>query len=338
VIRLRRGRRRLVPSIATIAALPPLALLAAPAALAHGGGGVPPPPEPAIFLFDWTFYPQIAVGLVVASVLYVAGVRRVNRAHPANPVPPDRPAFFLLGMACLAVALMSGIERYDTELFAVHMVQHMLLVFGAAPAIVLSAPITLILRASTPGVRTRWVLPILRSRPVRLIAHPVVAWVLFTVVMWGSHVSPLFDAALENPLVHDLEHALYLGSALLFWWPVVGRDPSPYRLPYPARVFYLFLQMPLNSLLGVAILFSEQVIYPHYATTGRPWPPAPLEDQQLAGAIMWGVGDAGFLVAILLVLAGWMRHDEAATRRREAAEDAIAARRAAAAGGSAPPG
>ena len=66
-------------------------------------------------------------------------------------------------MACLAVALMSGIERYDTELFSVHMVQHMLLVFGAAPAIVLSAPITLILRASTPEVRTRWVLPILRS-------------------------------------------------------------------------------------------------------------------------------------------------------------------------------
>ena len=338
VIRPRHGLRPLFPPLGAIAALPPLVLLAAPAALAHGGGGVPPPPELATFVFDWTFYPQIAVSLVAVSILYLAAVRRVNRAHPANPVPPDRPAFFLLGMACLAVALMSGIERYDTELFSVHMVQHMLLVFGAAPAIVLSAPITLVLRAATPEVRNRWILPVLRSRPVRLVAHPVVAWLLFTFVMWGSHVSPLFDAALENPLVHDLEHALYLTSALLFWWPVVGRDPSPYRLPYPARIGYLFLQMPINSLLGVAILFSEQVIYPHYATTGRPWPPAPLEDQQLAGAIMWGVGDAGFLVAILLVLAGWMRHDEVATRRREAAEDAIAARRAATAGGAAPPG
>jgi putative copper resistance protein D len=90
--------------------------------------------------------------------------------------------------------------------------------------------------------------------------------------------------------------------------------------------------MPLNSLLGVAILFSEQVFYPHYATTGRPWLPSPLEDQQLAGAIMWGVGDAAFLVAILLVIAGWMRHDEAVTRRREAAEDVRAAAPAPAAG------
>lgn len=308
-----------------LAGLPVLTLLAAPVVLAHSGGGVPPPPDLAIFLFEWTFYPQVALSIIVASGLYLAAVRRVNRDHPANPVPPDRPAFFLLGMACLAVALMSGVERYDTELFSVHMVQHLLLIFGAAPAIVLSAPITLVLRVSSPAVRSRWILPFLRSRVVRVIAHPLVAWLLFTVVMWGTHLSPVFDAALVNPLLHDLEHALYLGTALLFWMPVVGRDPSPYRLPYPARVGYLFLQMPLNSLLGVAILFSDQVLYPHYVTTGRPWPPTPLEDQQLAGAIMWGVGDAGFIVAILFVIAAWMRSEEAATRRREAAEDARAA-------------
>jgi putative copper resistance protein D len=304
------------------------ALLAVPAVLAHGGDGVPPPPTPAILLLGWTFYPLVAISLTVTAVAYLGAVRRVNRAHPGNPVPADRPFFFLLGLACIAVALMSGIERYDTELFSVHMVQHLLLVFGAAPAIVLGAPITLVLRASTPAVRNRWILPVLRSRPVKVIAHPLVAWLLFTFVMWGSHVSPLFDAALASTVVHDLEHALYLASALLFWWPVVGRDPSPWRLPYPARVFYLLLQLPLNSFLGVAILFSEQVLYPHYMTTGRPWPPSPLEDQQLAGAIMWGVGDAAFLLAILLVIADWMLHEEAATRRREALEDELAARQA----------
>jgi putative copper resistance protein D len=231
---------------------------------------------------------------------------------------------------------LSEIERYDTDLFAVHMVQHMLLVFGAAPAIALAAPITVLLRVATPATRNRWILPVLRSRVVKVVAHPLVAWLLFTAVMWGSHVSPLFDAALEDPLTHDVEHALYMGTALLFWWPVVGRDPSPWRLPHPARLFFLFLQMPLNSLLGVAILFSEQVLYPHYATTGRTWPPSPLEDQQLAGAIMWGVGDAGFLVAILLVIAAWMRHEEADTRRRDALEDARAAAVPAAVGVDAP--
>lgn len=308
----------------TLAALPVAALLAVPAVRAHGGD-VPSPPDLAGLLFGWTFHPQVVLALLAAAFAYLWAVRRVNAAHPANPVPVDRPVFFLVGLACIGVALLSGIERYDTELFAVHMVQHMLLVFGAAPAIVLAAPITLVLRVATPAVRARWILPVLRSRVVKVIAHPLVAWLLFTAVMWGSHVSPLFEAALEDPLVHDLEHALYLATALLFWWPVVGRDPTPWPLPYPARVFYLALQMPLNSLLGVAILFSEQVLYPHYTTTGRTWPPSPLEDQQLAGAIMWFVGDAGFLVAILLVIAAWMRHDEAVTRRREAGEDARAA-------------
>jgi putative copper resistance protein D len=310
------------PVAGAIAVLPVGALLAGPA-LAHGTE-VPPPPDAVGLLLGWSFHPQVVIPLLAVALAYLWAIRRVNAAHPANPVPPDRAAFFLLGLACIAVALLSGIERYDTELFAVHMVQHLLLVFGAAPAIALAAPITLVLRLASTATRTRWVLPILRSRVVKVIGHPLVAWLLFTFVMWGSHVSPLFDAALEDSLLHDLEHGLYLASALLFWWPVVGRDPSPWRLGYPARLFFLFLQMPLNSLLGVAILFSEQVLYPHYVTTGRAWPPTPLEDQQLAGAIMWGLGDGGFLLAILLVIAAWMRHEEAATRRREAAQDALA--------------
>jgi putative copper resistance protein D len=293
---------------------------------------VPPPPDAATLLLGWSFHLQVLVPLVLAAVAYLWAVRRVNRAHPDNPVPRDRPIFWLVGLACLAVALLSGIERYDTELFAVHMVQHLLIVFGAAPALVLAAPITLLLRVATPDARNRWILPVLRSWPVKLISHPLVAWLLFTAVTWGSHVSPLFDAALEDPIVHDLEHGLYLATAMLFWWPVVGRDPSPWRLPYPARVGYLFLQMPLMSLLSVVILFSGQVLYPHYMTTGRTWPPTPLEDQQLAGAIMWGIGDLAFLVAIFITIASWMRHEERVTRRREAVEDARAARLAGAAG------
>ncbi len=200
----------------------------------------------------------------------------------------------------------------------------------------MAAPITLALRVATPEVRRRWILPVLHSRVVRIIGHPLVAWLLFTGVMWGTHFSPLFDAALVNPWLHDLEHLLYLGSSILFWWPMVGRDPSPWRMSHPARLLFMFLEMPFNSFLGVAILFSSTVLYPHYATTGRLWGPTPLEDQQAAGAIMWGLGDAGFLVALLLMTAAWMRHDEAATRRRESAEDARAAIGAAAVAEAAP--
>ena len=301
-----------------------LALLAgAPAAAAHGGG-VPPAPDLAAFVLGWSFDPTIWLPLFGAAAAYLWAVRRVDAAHPANPVPWDRPAFFLLGLAAIAIALQSGIERYDTTLFSVHMLQHVILIFLAAPAIVLAAPITLVLRVATPRTRQRWVLPILHSRIVRVIGHPLVAWLFFTAVMWGTHFSPLFDAALENVRLHDLEHLLYLASSMLFWWPMVGRDPSPWRMSHPARLLFMFLEMPFNSFLGVAIMFAGTVLYPHYATTGRLWGPTPLEDQQAAGAIMWGVGDAGFLLALLLATAAWMRHDEAVTRRREAMEDARA--------------
>ena len=316
----RPGARRWLPAAPALLAL----LAGAPAAAAHGGG-VPAAPDAAAFVLGWSFDLTIWLPLVAAAAAYLWAVRRVNAAHPANPVPWDRPAFFLLGLASIAIALQSGIERYDTTLFSVHMLQHVILIFLAAPAIVLAAPITLVLRVATPGTRRRWILPILHSRAVRVIGHPLVAWLLFTAVMWGTHFSPLFDAALENAWLHDLEHVLYLASSILFWWPIVGRDPSPWRMSHPARLLFLFMQMPFNSFLGVAILFSGTVLYPHYATTGRPWGPTPLEDQQAAGAIMWGLGDAGFLLALLIATAAWMRHDEAVTRRREAAEDDRAA-------------
>jgi putative copper resistance protein D len=154
---------------------------------------------------------------------------------------------------------------------------------------------------------------------MRVLAFPVVAWLVFAGVMWVSHFSPLFEAALEDPLVHDLEHLLFLGSALLFWWPAVAVDPGPWRMPHPLRAMYVFLQMPQNTFLAVVILGTTSVLYPHYATLVRPWGPTALEDQQAAAGIMWLAGDGIFLAAILAILVGWMRsegRDTARTDRR----------------------
>ena len=176
------------------------------------------------------------------------------------------------------------------------MVQHILLMFVAAPLLALSAPITLLLRAADGRTRTRILLPILHSRFLKVLAFPVVSWAIFAGVMWGSHFSPLFDAALEDPLVHDLEHLLFLGAAILFWWPALAVDPVPWRMPYPARIAYLFLQMPQNTFLSVAIYGASAPLYAHYATLQRPWGPTPLEDQALAGGLMWAGGDLVFLI------------------------------------------
>lgn len=296
---------------------PIVAVLSAGSALAHGAIVPAEPPTIANLAFDWTFEPAVVLPLLVAALAWIRIVGRIDRAHPAYPVPRRRTVAFLGGLAAIAVALMSGIDRYDTTLFSIHMVQHMLLTMVAAPLIALGAPITTLLRAASPNVRRTVILPILHSRVMKVLSFPVVSWLVFAGVMWGTHFSPLFDASLENPLIHDLEHALYLGAGLLFWWPAIGLDPSPWRMPHPVRAMYVFLQMPQNTFLAVTILNSTVVLYAHYATTIRSWGPSVLEDQQIAGGVMWLTGDILFLAELGAILAGWMIHEKA----REAIDD-----------------
>jgi putative membrane protein len=301
-----------------------------PSVVAAHGTVPPDPPTLASLVLGWHFEPVIGGGLLASGVAWLLLVRRVRRLHPDHPVPVARSAAFLGGLAAIAVALLSGIERYDTTLFSVHMVQHLLLMLVAAPLIALAAPVTQLLRAASPGVRRSWLLPVLHSHVVAVVGHPVVAWLAFTLVIWLSHFSPLFDLALEDRGIHDLEHFAYLGSALLFWWPVVAADPARRRLPYPVRALYLLLQLPVNSFLGMAILFANTPLYQHYVTLGSPYGINPLADQQLAGGLMWLGGDVVFIAAILAVVAAWMRHEErdapAAERRAEAQRAAISAR------------
>lgn len=304
-------------------------LAAAPVVAAHGSTPTEPPTLVSLLL-GWTFEPVPSLGIVVALGGWWWAVRRVNAAHPGNRVPRRRSVAFGLGMAAVALALLSGIDTYDTTLFSVHMVQHVLLTMVAAPLIALAAPITLLLRVAAPGARRRWILPVLHSRAVRVLAFPVVAWIAFAAVMWVSHFSPLFDASLEYLLIHDLEHVLFLASALLFWWPVVALDPAPWRMPHPVRAMYVFLQLPQNTFLAVVLLGATNVLYPHYATTGRSWGPTPLADQQTAAGIMWIVGDVIFLIAIIAILYGWMRSEardaDRLDRRADPERDAIRVR------------
>jgi cytochrome c oxidase assembly factor CtaG len=298
------------------------AWLAAPASPALAHGPIPvEPPTLATLAYGWSFDPAVVLPLAVLALGWIIAVRRVDVAHPTNPMPRLRTVAFFGGLAAIAIALQSGIERYDTALFSVHMVQHILLTLVAAPLLALGAPVTLALRVASPRVRRRWLLPILHSGPLRVPAHPVVAWLIFAGVMWAAHFSPLFDLALENHLVHYVEHALFLGAALLFWWPAVGLDPAPWRLSHPARLLYVFLQMPQNTFLAVIILNASAVLYPHYATLDRPWGPTALLDQRIAGGIMWLAGDLLFIAALAAILVGWMRHDERDTARSERQAD-----------------
>ena len=300
---------------------------AAPARVAAHGTDSPAPEFPQVLL-AWSFDPIVITGLLATGVLYLWAVRRVNREHPANRQPPHRSWLFMGGLFAIGVALLSPIEAYEGHLFSVHMIQHILLMFVAAPLLLAAGPITLALRISSPDVRRR-MLAVLQSRLLHLVSFPVIAWILFAAVNWGWHFSVFYDQALESVPLHYFQHATFFGAALLFWWPVIGVDPSPWRLPHPVRLLYLFLAMPQNSFLGVALLSASTVLYPHYVTNVRDWGPTPLEDQQLGGMLMWVIGDLAFLAGMAVVVLLWMRHEERRTARLDAR---LAAERAAAAG------
>lgn len=284
----------------------------------------PTPPELSVqALLYWAWPPVVTIAVALTGLLWVRATRQVAREHPGNPYPRRRTVSFVAALAFLLLALQSGIERYDTTLFSIHMIQHLILLFPVPILLLQAGPVTLLLRVAAPRWRVR-ILDVLQSRVVGVISHPIVGWTLLVAVMWGTHLSILFDAALEDPLIHDVEHILYLSTALLFWAPIFSVDPIRHRLRGAAALIYLIAQMPQNSFLGVAIMWSTTPLYPHYVTLQRAWGPSPLEDQQLAGAIMWLVGDALFLAAIFAVLAALAKSEERPESRYDQAQTAAA--------------
>jgi putative membrane protein len=296
------------------------ALSIVPSRVLGHGTDAPEPAFPAVLL-EWRLDPLIVIGTLAAGGAYWWAVRRVAAGHPHNPPRRWRTALFMTGLAAILVALVSPIAAYEGSLFSVHMVQHMLLQVVAAPLLLLGAPVTLALRAASPSVR-RVLLVILHSRVVAIISFPVVAWLLFAGVNWGWHFSAFYNEALENVWLHHFQHATFMAAALLFWWPVIAADPTRWRLPHPVRLLYLFLAMPQNSFLGVALYSASAPLYQHYVTNVRSWGPTPIDDQRLGGVIMWVVGDMILLVAMVVVVAAWMRHEDRRTKRMDAQLDA----------------
>ena len=293
------------------------AALAPAVALAHGTSA--PAPSFTSLLTRWEFDPLFIILIGISSWLYISGVRRVKANHPNSPFPRRRIAFFFGGIGTLILALISPPATYDTTLFSVHMWQHILLTMIAAPLLVLGTPITLALRAAPVRVRKEVLLPILHSRGMRILTFPVLSWIIFAVVMWGSHFSPLYEDSLENAWIHRLEHFFYITAALMFWWQAIGADPTPWRMPHPVRLLYVFLQMPQNSFLAVSIYSADHVLYPHYESLVRTWGPSPLADQQAAGVSMWIGGDMMFLIACAFVIAGWVKHEDREAKRQDRA-------------------
>jgi putative membrane protein len=314
-----------------------VALLTGPAWPGPAPGQVVPQPTLRGVLLDWSFDPLVAVPLLAAAVLYLRG--RQHIVERGQRWPAQRTACYLSGLGAIALALQSPIERYDTALFSVHASQHLLLAMVAAPLLAMGAPITMLLMTSSARARKR-IVRVVHSPPVKVAGHPLIAWVLFTMTLYALYFSPLFDLSLRNRFVHDAVHLHFVAVGLLFWWPVVGLDPTRWRLHHLARVLYVFLMVPFHAFLGVAIMNSGHLLAPSLGRFVRAWGPTPLADQQAGGAIMWGAGDIISLIAVISILAAWASYEEkvAAREDRRIARERAARAKAAEAAQAAPGG
>ena len=280
------------------------------------------PADPWAELGRWALDPVTIAILFGVGSAYVAGCVRARRL--GRPVPVRRPVAFAAGWVVLVLALVSPIDAYADVSFTVHMLQHLLLTLVAPPLLALGAPITLAL-ATLPTDGARALAGVLRSRGARALANPVVGWSLFVGVPVAVHASRLFDLALTSTQWHAVEHAAWVGAALVYWWPIVGVDPSPHPMGYGARLLSLLLAMPAMSFLALAIYTADAPLYGSYASLPSPWGPQALADQRNAAVLMWVAGNLALVVAMLLVASSWKRHDDEAQRRIEAREDAAVA-------------
>ncbi|MEX1173518.1 MAG: cytochrome c oxidase assembly protein [Chloroflexota bacterium] len=303
-------------------ALGPLLALVAPAAVfAHGASQGPPPTDPFGIVLAWHIDLTMILGLLVAGAAYVSAVRSVDAAHGGNPWPRRRTAAYLGALAAMGFALLSPIDTLSDDLLTVHMVQHLLLVSVAAPLLAASGIGTLALRAASPDVRQRYLLPFLHSRLVSALTFPVVGWLAFIGVMWGSHFTTLYNTALLDDGVHAIEHLLYLAAACLFWWPLVSPDPLRWRLHPGARLIALIAAMPPMSFLAVTIIGAAAPLYAAYLGRTDAFGIDALSDQRVAGSLMWMTGDLALLIPAAYVLLLLVRHEEAETRRVDARLD-----------------
>lgn len=272
--------------------------------------------EVEALLRGWAWAPAPVIALLAVAVAYVVGTARVDHLRPLQPWPRTHTTCFLAGVAAMWLAILGPPGYFDDVFFYAHMTQHILLTMVAAPLLVLGDPTLLSLRAASRSFRRRWLMPLYRSRAVHFATHPLVGWLVFVTVMVISHVPALYDFALRHPFVHDyVEHVVFIATALLYFYPLLTTTPGRRRIPHGFRGLSLFTMMIPMALIGFFIYAAPHLGYSFYAHVQRPFGLAPLEDQQLSGALMWS--SAMIFGAIWFCVVGlrWLQAEERRSHR-----------------------
>ena len=252
---------------------------------------------------QWDIPPLVTSALAITALIYLRGWNQIRRTRPAQ-FPPWRLAAFLGGIVALFVAVASPLDTFSESLLFMHMAQHFVLMSIAPPLIVLGAPVVPMLRG-LPRSLIHFLRPLFAANLLhttgRFLTRPRVAWLAMNATYIGWHVPRAYEFALASENWHNFEHACFLVTNLMFWWPIIR--PWPNR-PIQSRWFvvpYLLLADLVNTGVSALLCFSPHLLYPSYGQIPRPFGLSALNDQAAAGAFMWVFGSLVFVVPAVLI-------------------------------------
>jgi cytochrome c oxidase assembly factor CtaG len=299
-----------------------------------------PPFDASRLVTGWELAPVPLVATVWAAGLYLLGVRALHRRGDRWPVGRTV-AFVGVGLGAFYFATASGLGAYDLTLLSVHMVQHMVLSMLVPLSLALGAPVTLALR-TLPQEPRRWLLAVLHSRVAKVLSFPPLTFGLYVVTPWALYFSGWYSASLDHVWLHELMHLHLVVVGALFFWPIVGVDPLPGRVGYPFRMLLVVFTLPFHAFLGVTIMGQQALLGGgHYRALREDpaysWLPAALDDQHLAGGILWASGDLIGLAFFGVLFAQWVRSSMKEAAREDRRLDLLESRAAGSTGGPAGP-
>lgn len=295
---------------------PPAGELADPNTAALGF----PTPGPMTFsslVLDW--YPSVLLcaAALAAVGFYVAGVVRLRRRGDAWPW--YRTALWAGGWLVIVLVTSTGLGKYGLVLFSAHMVQHMALNMLAPVLLVLAAPVTLALRAIPPnraGGPREWLLAFVHGRFSKAISHPLATLLIYLTSLYLMYFTGIFEWAMGSHFGHLLMTAHFLLAGCLFFWVVIGPDPKPRRLDYPAKVLLYFVSIIFHAIFGLTLMMGTGLIAADwYGGLAVPWVGDLLADQRAGGGIAWAFGEIPSLIIIAALIAQWSRSEEREGRR-----------------------
>jgi putative membrane protein len=258
---------------------------------------------------SWSLEPGVLLGVLALAMLYVKGWRRARAPREAHPPGIGRLALFSGGLLALLVALVSPVDVLGQQLMVMHMLQHILLL-DIAPILMILGLTKVLLRPATRRLQAI-------ERRAGYLTHPAFAVIAYAGFMWLWHIPAMYDAALRNANLHALEHVCFAAAGTLYWWHLLSPIRSRMRLGGLGPISYMVSTKLLVGMLGIALAFAPNAIYPFYAHHPHYWGLTPREDQNMAGLLMALEQSIVMGIALVVLFVQMLTESEREAQRAE---------------------